>query len=50
MWGGRRKTLQGQYEEGIFIRVNDPSMNRCIEKYQLPHIWDKVLVNTPELK
>ena len=31
-------------KETILIRVNDPSLNRNIGKYQLPHIWDEVLV------
>ena len=30
-------------------RVNDQSLNRNIGKYNLPHIWDEVLVNTAEL-
>ena len=38
-------------KDTILIRVNDPSLNRQIpDKYQLPHIWDEVLVNLPELK
>ena len=37
-------------KESIIIRVNDPSLNRNIGQYQLPHIWDEVLFNTPELK
>ena len=37
-------------QEAILIRVNDPSLNRNIGKYQLPHIWDEVLVKSPELK
>ena len=36
--------------EAMLIRVNDPSLNRNIGKYQLPHIWDEVLVKSPELK
>ena len=36
--------------EAILIRVNDPSLNRNISKYHLPHIWDDVLVKSPELK
>ena len=31
-------------KEAILIRVNDPSLNRNVGKYQLPHIWDEVLV------
>ena len=37
-------------KEAILIRVNDPSLNRNIGKFQLPHIWDEVLVKSPELK
>ena len=36
--------------EAMLIRVNDPSLNRNIGKYQLPHIWDEVLVKSPELQ
>ena len=36
-------------KEAILIRVNDPSLNRNIGKYQLLHIWDEVLVKS-ELK
>ena len=37
-------------KETILIRVNDPSLNRNVGKYQLPHTWDEVLVKAPELK
>ena len=37
-------------KEAVLIRVNDPSLNRNIGKYQLPHILDEVLVKSPELK
>ena len=30
--------------ETMLIRVNDPSLNRNIGKYQVPHIWDEVLL------
>ena len=33
-----------------YIRVNNPSLNRNVGKYHLPHIWDEVLYNIPELK
>ena len=36
-------------KEAIYIRVNSPSLNRNIGKYHLPHIWDEVLLNNPEL-
>ena len=34
----------------ILIRVKDPSLNRNIGKYQLPRIWNEVLVRLPEIK
>ena len=37
-------------KEALYIRVNNPSLNRNIGKYHLPHIWDEVLFNTSELK
>ena len=30
-------------KEAMFIRVNDPPLNRNLGKYQLSHIWDEVL-------
>ena len=37
-------------KETIYIRVNNPTLNRNVGKYNLPHIWDKVLFANPELK
>ena len=37
-------------KESIYIRVNNPTLNRNVGKYNLHHIWDRVLFNTPELK
>ena len=37
-------------KEAIYIRVNDPSLNRNVGKYHLPHVWDEVLANISELK
>ena len=31
----------------MFIRVNNPTLNRNIGEFNLPHIWDRVLLNTP---
>ena len=36
-------------KEAMFIYVNDPSLNRNIGKYQLPHISDQILQDTPTL-
>ena len=37
-------------KESIFIRVNNPTLNRNIGKFQLSHIWDRVLFVTPNIK
>ena len=42
-------TLARNIKESIFIRVNDPTLNNNIDKFNLPHIWDRVLLNTPGL-
>ena len=41
--------LAGNIKESIFIRVNNPTLNRNIGKFNLPHIWDRVLLKTPGL-
>ena len=30
-------------KEALYIRVNDPSLNRNVGKYHLPHVWGEVL-------
>ena len=47
--GRESHTIARTIQEARFIRVNDPSPNRNIGKYQLPHIWDEVLINTPDV-
>ena len=42
--------LMRTIKEALYIRVNDPSLNRNVGKYHLPHVWDDVLLNTSELK
>ena len=37
-------------KESIYIRVNNATLNRNIGKFNLNHIWDRVLLNTPGLK
>ena len=44
-----RQGLARNIKESIFIRVNNPTLNRNIGKFNLPHIWDRVLLNTPGL-
>ena len=37
-------------KEALYIRVNNPSLNKNIGKYHVPHIWDGVLFNSSERK
>ena len=37
-------------KEAMYIRANDPSLNRNLGKYQLPHVWDQILQDTSALK
>ena len=37
-------------KELIYIKVNNPTLNRKVGKYNLHHIWDRVLFKTPDLK
>ena len=48
--GKEEHNLSRLIKESMYIRVNDPSLNKNIGKYHLPHIWDEVLVNITELK
>ena len=34
-------------KESIFIRVNNPTLNNNIGKFNLPHIWDRVFNQYP---
>ena len=47
--GKELQNITRTIKEALFIIVNDPSLNRNIGKYQLPHISDDVLLNTLEL-
>ena len=48
--GREGKGLARSIKESIFIRGNNPSLNRSIGKFNLHRIWDRVLLNTPRLK
>ena len=37
-------------KESIYIRINNPTLNRNIGKFNLHHIWDSILLNTLGLK
>ena len=41
--------LARNIKESIYIRVNNPSLNNNIGKFNLSHIWDRVLLNTKSL-
>ena len=45
MLGREDQNLLRKIMEALYIRVNNPSLNRNIGKYHLPHIWDEVLLN-----
>ena len=48
--GREDQNLIRAIKEAIYIRVNNPSLNRNIGKYHLSYIWDEVLLNNSELK
>ena len=48
--GREEQNLSRLIKESMFIRVNNPSLNKNIGKYHLPHVWDEVLINNMELK
>ena len=37
-------------KEAIFSHIQDPTLNRNMEKYQLPHIWDHLQQASPTLQ
>ena len=43
---GKARTIK----ESIYIRVNNPTLDQNIGKYNLNHIWDRVLFNTLGLR
>ena len=47
--GREDQNLMRTIKEALYIRATNPSLNRNIGKYYLPHIWDEVLFNTSEL-
>ena len=42
--------LSRYIKESIFIRVNNCTLNNNVGKFNLPHIWDRILINTHGLK
>ena len=47
--GRKGHNLARNIKESIFISVNNPTLNNNIGKFNLPRIWDRVLLNTPGL-
>ena len=47
--GREGHNLARNIQESIYIRVNNPTLNNNIGKFNLPHIWDRVLLNTKGL-
>ena len=47
--GREGQNLARNIKESIYIRVNNPSLNNNIGKFNLSHIWDRVLLNTKDL-
>ena len=48
--GREDNSLARIIKESMYIRVNNPALNRNTGKYNLPHIWDNILFSIPELK
>ena len=47
--GREGHNLARNKKESIYIRVNNPTLNNNIGKFNLSHIWDRVLLNTKGL-
>ena len=47
--GREGHNLARNIKESVYIRVNNPTLNNNIDKINLPHIWDRVLLNTKSL-
>ena len=48
--GREENNMARTIQEAMFIRVNNPTLNKNIGKYNLPHIWDRILFTIPKLK
>ena len=47
--GREGHNLARNIKESIYIGVNNPTLNNNIGKFNLSHIWDRVLLNTEGL-
>ena len=41
---------RGDIKKAMYIHVKYPSLNRNLDKYQLPHLWDHALQDTPAVQ
>ena len=48
--GREDQNLWKLIKEAIYIKVNNPSLNRNTGKYHLPHIWDEALLTSQNSK
>ena len=48
--GQEDQNLMRLIKEAMYIRANNPLLNKNIGKCHLPHIWDDILNNITELK
>ena len=48
--GREDNTLARTIRESMYIRVKNLTLNRNIGKYNLPHIWENILLTIAELK
>ena len=47
--GREGHNLARNIKESVYIRVNNPTLNNNIGKFNLSNIWDRVLLNTKDL-
>ena len=47
--GREGHNLARNIKESIYIRVNNPTLNNNIGKFNVPHVLDRVLLNTKAL-
>ena len=48
--GREQNSLTRTIKEAMYIRVNNPTLNKNIGKYNLPHIWDRIFIQYPRIK
>ena len=48
--GREDQDLSRLIKESVYTRVNNPTLNRNIGKFNVSHIWNGVLFSTTDLK